>query len=102
MNINPQEQITGNKNRINDLRNTIIPVTLLLISLLINYSGAFGQKAVNRAIEYSQYPETYFDSIRLTVYDTAKEYYTVKAYRLSGTQEIVIDGKLDEQAWHNA
>gem|GEM_PF-627852 len=98
MNINPQKKITGNKYRIKYQLIRVIPVTFLLINLLFFNTGVMSQ----RVIDYDQFSEAYFDSIRVTVYDTAKEHYTIKAYRLSEAQDIIIDGKLDEQAWYEA
>jgi hypothetical protein len=69
---------------------------LLLIILLFIYSGSFSQ----RKLQYDQFSRAYFDSIRATVSDTTEERYKINAYRLS--EEIIIDGKLNESAWKNA
>ncbi|QGY42218.1 hypothetical protein GM418_00665 [Maribellus comscasis] len=52
-----------------------------------------------RVVDISQYPPEYFDSIRANVYDTTNVNYTIRAYRLSSEDKIVIDGNLDEPAW---
>ena len=55
-----------------------------------------------RVIDYSQFTAEYLDSIRALVNDTARENYTIRAYRLTGSDKIIIDGHLDEAAWKNA
>ncbi|HZH71686.1 MAG TPA: hypothetical protein VFD91_04295, partial [Mariniphaga sp.] len=52
----------------------------LLLILFFASNNTFGQ----REKIFRQFPESYFDSIRIQVYDTTKEHYTIKAYRLSG------------------
>jgi hypothetical protein len=70
---------------------------LLLISLPFLFPGpGFSQ----RKLQYEQFSRAYFDSIRAMVNDTTEERYRINAYRVS--EEIVIDGKLDEAAWKNA
>ena len=72
---------------------------LFLISIIGICFNTYGQ----RTVDYSQFSPAYFDSIRVMVNDTAKENYTIKAYRLSSTdEEIVIDGQLNEDAWQKA
>lgn len=61
-------------------------------------SSVFSQ----RVIPHDKYPAAYFDSVRILVNDTTKENYTIKAYRLSDSEKIVIDGHLDEAPWKNA
>jgi hypothetical protein len=55
-----------------------------------------------RLVQMDKYSAAYFDSIRALVNDTAKENYTIRAYRLSKPDEIVIDGHLNEAAWKMA
>lgn len=65
----------------------------LLILLVLSFSS-FGQ----REKYFQQFSTSYFDSVRVLLHDTAKEYYTIKAYRLSGADKIIIDGQLNESA----
>ena len=55
-----------------------------------------------RVVDMNQYSQAYFDSIRTMVHDTTNVNYTIHAYRLAPSDNIVIDGKLDEQAWKQA
>lgn len=55
-----------------------------------------------RTVDLSMYSQAYFDSIRTVVYDTTKENYVISAYRLTDTDKIAIDGKLNEPAWQLA
>jgi hypothetical protein len=61
-------------------------------------SPAFGQ----RVLQQDLYPPIYFDSIRALVNDTTRENYTINAYRLAETDEIIINGRLDELVWNRA
>ena len=70
---------------------------LVLINLLF-CSGVFSQ----RVVQYDQFSVAYFDSVRALVNDTAKENYIIHAYRLKDSDEINIDGYLNEAAWKNA
>lgn len=69
-----------------------------LLGLFFVPTNSFGQ----REKVFRQFPESYFDSIRTQVYDTSGEHYTIEAHRLSGEDEIVIDGQLNEPAWWEA
>lgn len=70
-----------------------------LVTLFAVGFNAYGQ----RTVDYSQFSPAYFDSIRVLVNDTAKENYTLNAYRLSSLDEkIIIDGQLNEPAWGKA
>ena len=80
------------------MKNYIISVLLVFIFLFPAAPGIFSQ----RVVQYDQYSTVYFDSVRALVNDTARENYTSNAYRLSGSDKIVIDGHLDEEAWKNA
>jgi hypothetical protein len=55
-----------------------------------------------RVVDMHQFSPAYFDSIRVTVYDTTNVNYTIHAYQLTPSDKIVIDGKLDEPAWKKA
>ena len=70
----------------------------VFISLFLIYPDLLSQ----RVIDYSQVTSEYLDSIRALVNDTARENYTIRAYRLTGSDKIIIDGHLDEAAWKNA
>ena len=72
-------------------------ITQVIINLFI-INTASGQ----RMVQYDQIPAVYFDSVRALVNDTARENYIIRAYRLAGSEKIVIDGKLDEDAWKTA
>ncbi len=76
--------------------------TLFFLTLLSGMFPRFPSLFGQRIIKYDQYPKAYFDSVRAQVNDTLKENYTIKAYRLSETDEIVIDGTLNEEAWNKA
>ena len=77
------------------------PLISTLISLTILFF--FNLSAFNqRVVQYDQYSRAYFDSIRVLVNDTTKENYNINAYRLSESEEIIIDGKLNDPAWQNA
>jgi len=77
----------------------ILSFLLLFIGHSIIFSfDVFAQ----REVDLSQFSKAYYDSIRITVYDTTNVNYTVHAYQLTPTDKIVIDGKLDESAWKNA
>ncbi|MDD2476270.1 MAG: DUF5916 domain-containing protein [Dysgonamonadaceae bacterium] len=81
------------------LKNLITVSISFLAILFVICSNAYGQ----RIVEYGQFSPTYFDSIRALVNDTAKENYTINAYRLSVSEgEIIIDGQLNELAWSKA
>ncbi len=69
----------------------------LLVLLFLSFSS-FGQ----REKYFQQFSTSYFDSVRVLLHDTAKEYYTINAWRLSGADEIIIDGRLNEPAWWKA
>lgn len=71
----------------------------LLITLFTFCFNTYGQRIVN----YGQFLPAYFDSIRTLVNDTAKENYTIRAYRLPPSgEEITVDGQLNEPAWKKA
>jgi hypothetical protein len=72
--------------------------SIFLLFLLFFSFNSFGQ----REMQFNHYSPAYFDSIRLLVYDTATEHYVIEAHRLSGENEIVIDGQLNEPAWWKA
>lgn len=84
--------------RIEKLKDIIVPLVLIFMGLFHFCLSAAGQRMVN----YDEFPETYFDFIRALVYDTAKENYTINAYRLSPDDEIIIDGRLNEGVWKKA
>ncbi len=73
-------------------------ILIIFLNLLFITNNSFGQ----REKYYSQFSTSYFDSVRALVNDTSKEHFTIKAYHLSETEEIVIDGKLNEPAWRKA
>lgn len=74
-------------------------VVFFLLNILFIPSTVFGQ----RTVDYDQYPETYFDSIRALIYDTVQENYTISAYQLDQKSEpIIVDGKLEEEVWKKA
>jgi len=64
--------------------------------LISNHSH--GQRTVN----YGQFSDAWFDSVRTLIYDTSKEYYIINAHRLHSSEQITIDGKLTEPAWNSA
>ena len=77
---------------------SLIILLLLMGQSIIFYIDVFAQ----RVVDLSQFSQSYYDSIRVTVYDTTNVNYTINAYRLTPLDKIVIDGKLDEPAWKNA
>ena len=58
--------------------------------------------AAQQEADLSQFSQAYFDSIRATIYDTTNVNFVINAYRLSDSEQINIDGKLDEMAWQHA
>ncbi len=74
---------------------TVLPFFICLFLVCSNLSG-------QRVIQHDQYSTVYFDSVRALVNDTARENYTISAYRLKGSDKIDIDGYLNEDAWKNA
>lgn len=76
----------------------IISILSVFIYLFLVCSSVFSQ----REVHYDQFSSAYFDSVRALVNDTAKENYTISAYHLSESAEIIIDGHLNEGAWKNA
>ncbi|MDX1285504.1 MAG: DUF5916 domain-containing protein, partial [Draconibacterium sp.] len=72
-------------------------IFLLVNLILISFSSFAQQEA-----DLSQFSHAYFDSIRATIDDTTNSNFIVNAYRLNDTDNIVIDGKLNEPAWLNA
>jgi hypothetical protein len=72
--------------------------SVFLLVLLVLSFNSYGQ----REKYFNHFSISYFDSVRLLLNDTAREYYTINAYRLSEADEIVIDGQLNEPAWWNA
>lgn len=77
--------------------NTGIYIAFIIMKLFF-LSNASGQ----RLIKIEQYSEAYFDSIRALVNDPTKENYTINAFSLGKSDEIVIDGLLNENAWQRA
>ncbi len=73
-------------------------ILVILLNLLLISYNSFGQ----RETYYNQFSTSYFDSVRALVNDTSREHFTINAFRLSGTDEIIIDGKLSESAWRKA
>ena len=73
-------------------------LTVFLLLQLLLPQQAFSQ----REKFFRQFPASWFDSIRVMVNDTSREYYTIQAYRLTNNDIIHIDGKLNEPAWHKA
>lgn len=80
-------------------RNKIFSFFLLIFGFVLIFSNKI---SAQREVEMSQYSTAYFDSVRVMVYDTTNVNYKIKAYRLTGSDEITIDGKLTEPAWQNA
>jgi len=76
----------------------IIFFTVAFFNLGIFSFNSYAQRDMN----LNHFSPSYFDSIRLQVYDTIREHYTIEAYRLSGESEIVVDGQLNETAWWKA
>jgi hypothetical protein len=77
-------------------------VYLFMLLFLLKSFFFSSHSYAQREKYFSQFPPSYFDSIRASVNDTLREHYTIKAYRLSATDEIIIDGKLDEPVWQKA
>ena len=73
-------------------------ILTVFINLFLFYSNLYSQ----RIVQNDQFSAAYLDSVRALVNDTAKENYTIHAYRLSESDEIIIDGHLSEEAWKNA
>ena len=83
--------------------NTFFKKRLIFIVLLIIYLLFFSFNSLGQREQYSnRFSPAYFDSIRSLVNDTSKEYYTIKAFRLTEEEKINIDGKLTEPAWLKA
>ncbi len=76
----------------------LISLLFLMVIILKMTSTAFGQRMIN----YENYSEVYFDSLRAAVNDTTKENYIIQAYRLQEDNHITVDGKLTESAWTQA
>lgn len=88
--------MTGHdKSGIGRLLPAIAPVLVYLFSICSTISA-------QRTVAYEQFPTAYFDSVRAMVNDTTREHYTINAYRLSGREEIVVDGYLNEPAWKHS
>lgn len=68
-----------------------------MVLLFLSFNS-YGQ----REKYFQQFSTSYFDSVRVLLHDTAREHYTINAYRLSGAVEIIIDGQLNEPAWWKA
>jgi len=81
-------------------------IKIIIIQFGLFFLGIFtfcGKATGQRIVNYEEFPKAYFDSIRALVYDTAKENYTINAYRLSSEdEEIIIDGRLNEGPWIRA
>ena len=69
------------------LKNYIISILPVYIYLFPVCSSVLSQ----RVVKYDQFSPAYFDSVRALVNDTAKENYTINAYRLSEAGEVVVD-----------
>jgi len=76
----------------------IIAALHLFAFTCIFYSNVFGQ----RFVQYDLFSAEYFDSVRALVNDTIRENYVINAFRLSGSDQIDIDGHLNENAWNIA
>ena len=74
----------------------------MLLLLLFNLSVSSQKTIARREVDLSAFSKAYYDSIRSMVYDTTNQHYLIDAYRLKPDEEIKIDGKLTETAWHNA
>lgn len=61
-----------------------------------------GLLLAQQEVDLSKYSQAYYDSIRVLVYDSTNQNYIIDAYPLSENEEVKIDGKLDEPAWHAA
>ena len=70
----------------------------IFANLVLLNTTIYGQ----REVDLDQFPQAYFDSIRVMVYDTTNANYSINAYRLTTSDNIVIDGKLNEPAWQKA
>lgn len=82
----------------NNLKNTLLPIFFCLFGICNLYTAS-----AQRIVNYDDFPKSYFDSIRALVYDTAKENYTIQAYRLGDLdEEMKIDGVLAESVWAKA
>ena len=79
-------------------KNSSLFFSVVFLNLFFTVTPLSGQ----RVVKYDQYSPAYFDSIRAMVNDTAKENYTITAYRLSDTDTLDIDGHLNESAWKKA
>lgn len=86
-----------NPGDLNHIKIKII-LSLIVVSLVGLNENVYGQ----REVDLQQFTPAYFDSIRVMVYDTTNANYSINAYRLTPSDKIVIDGKLEEAAWHNA
>ena len=79
-----------------------VKVQLILFLGFVYFISLTLEVKAQRVVDMSKYSQAYFDSIRVTVYDTTNENYTIRAYRLTSADKIVIDGKLNEPAWGKA
>ena len=73
-------------------------IAVLFVLTIMFSSWGFGQ----RFVQYDLFSAEYFDSVRAMVNDTLRENYVINAYRLAGTDDVVIDGHLDENVWQSA
>ena len=80
------------------LKKYIISILPVFIYLFTVCSSLFSQ----RVVQPDKFSTAYFDSVRALVNDTAREHYTISAYRLSESEEIVVDGHLNEDVWKSA
>ena len=84
--------------QIENYRNLPFFISIFWVGFFVFSFNTYGQKEVN----LNHYSPSYFDSIRLQVYNTAREFYTIEAYSLSTKDEITIDRRLKESAWWKA
>ena len=75
--------------------------TLLLLLFANSFFFLFNVYS-QREVDLSLFPETYYDSIRTLTYDTSNVNFTINAYRLTESDKLDVDGKLNEAAWRKA
>lgn len=78
--------------------NSSTNILFVFSCLFLSCFNTYGQ----RLIQIDQFSVEYYDSIRMLINDTTKENYSINAYRIVESEEIIIDGQLNESAWKNA
>jgi hypothetical protein len=79
-----------------------IKVKILFVLFFVNLFLFSFNVYSQREVDLSQFSAAYFDSVRTMLDDTTNANYTIKAYRLTKQDIVVIDGRLNEAAWGKA